>query len=288
MIDKESIKRSFSKAAPTYDASADVQKEAALMLADCIGVFMGNTGRLELTTHEMGSPVLRERVEGLVTTPASPLVLDAGCGTGSMMKEIAGRWPACRFVGADLALPMLQKARENTGNAATVAADCDSLPFRDNAFDMIVSNLAFQWADLNRAFAEAARTLKPGGLVIFSTLGPDTLSEFRAACMEAAAGVEFPLTFHGVDELTGGLDRAGLEPLSAECFPFFKRYDSITSLVRTLKNIGAAPPMRTGAGLSGGVMLRRAERVYRRRSPAPGGTGIIATYDVIFVAARKR
>jgi hypothetical protein len=46
--------------------------------------------------------------------------------------------------------------------------------------------------------------------------------------------------------------------------------------------------MRTGYASSGGVMLRKAERVYRRNSPAPGGTGIIATYDVIFVAARKR
>jgi len=287
MRDRESIKRSFSGAATTYDTSDGVQRETAEKLADCVGVFIGS-GALEFPALEMDSPVLRDRVEGCRPTVEDPLILDAGCGTGSLAAELASRWPAARVIGCDIALPMLEMMRSKLPGAPAVASDCASLPFSGKSFDMVVSNLALQWVDIHDAFAEAGRVLKPGGLLIFSTLGPDTLCEFRECCAQASSGrVEFPMEFRSADELCSALEKAGFEPLSAEARGVFERYADIMDVVRTLKNIGAAPPLRDADGFSGGVMLRRAGRVYSKRFPAPDGAGVIATYETIFVAARK-
>ncbi|MFQ5735290.1 MAG: methyltransferase domain-containing protein [Thermodesulfobacteriota bacterium] len=285
-MDRQKIKRSFSKAAPTYDASAEVQKDAAARLAGCVGVFMDDG--MEFSTHEMNTPVFRQRVQGCVLPAPRPLILDAGCGTGNLMAEVGGRWPHARLVGCDIATPMLEKAKERLADAALAASDCAALPFGDGVFDMVVSNLAFQWVDIYEAFSEAHRTLKPGGLLVFSTLGPDTLSELRTSCSEAAPGVEFPLELRSIDEMESKLEECGLEPLSVDVHPVFKRYAGVLELVRKLKDIGAAPAAPGAGGFSGAVMLRRAGGAYARRFPAPGGAGVIATYEVIFMAARKR
>jgi malonyl-CoA O-methyltransferase len=63
-----------------------------------------------------------------------------------------------------------------------VCADMERLPFADRSFDMIWSNLALNWADTPEAvFAECWRALRPGGVFMFSTAGPDTLMELRDA-----------------------------------------------------------------------------------------------------------
>ena len=65
---------------------------------------------------------------------------------------------------------------------ARVRADAYSLPFRDGAFDLVFSSLMLQWCDdLDAVFAEIARVLRPGGLLLFSTFGPGTLAELREA-----------------------------------------------------------------------------------------------------------
>ena len=118
-------------------------------------------------------------------------------------------------------------------------------------------------------------------------LSPETLREFRECCTDASKAVEFPMEFRSADELYRSLEEAGFEPLSVEPRGVFKRYADIIDIVRTLKNIGAAPPLRGAQGLGGGAMLRRAGRIYAKKYPAPDGAGVIATYETIFVAAKK-
>jgi len=76
----------------------------------------------------------------------------------------------------DLALPMLQYAKPT--NTLLIQADATELPLRQQAVDFIFANLLFPWcADPERLLQECHRVLKPGGLLLFTALGPDTLRE---------------------------------------------------------------------------------------------------------------
>ena len=100
-------------------------------------------------------------------------------------RALKRRYPASLVVAADIAPGMLARAKAQSRwlrRFERVRADAYSLPFRDGAFDLVFSNLMLQWCDdLDAVFAEIARVLKPGGLLLFSTFGPGTLAELREA-----------------------------------------------------------------------------------------------------------
>ncbi len=99
-------------------------------------------------------------------------VLDLGCGTGAML-PLLGAWGVGvgRYTGVDLSPEMLRAA---AGKAAAVAypadfaaASADALPFRDAAFDTVVSASSLHfWARPEAALAEARRVLRPGGRLL--------------------------------------------------------------------------------------------------------------------------
>ncbi|MCM3396203.1 methyltransferase domain-containing protein, partial [Cytobacillus oceanisediminis] len=69
-------------------------------------------------------------------------------------------------------------------------ADFAALPFPGGAFDLIWSNLALHWHSRpDTVFPDWLRVLRVNGLLMFSTLGPDTLRELRAACADAEAAL---------------------------------------------------------------------------------------------------
>jgi len=154
-LQKQAISDSFSKAAAKYDESAFLQKEVASRLL--------------------------ERLELMNIMPES--VLDAGCGTGYCTKLLAKRFPKGKVFGVDIAPGMIVKANKNKGlfdKTKYQVSDIEQLPFASNTFDLVFSNLATHWInDQKTLFIELNRVLKPGGLLIFSTLGTDTLMELK-------------------------------------------------------------------------------------------------------------
>lgn len=147
---------------------------------------------------------MRERLDYIKVSPRR--TLDVGCGVGSDLSALASRYPASQMVGMDFSRNMLLRAagapvgdklakwmpdalrRVLGGKEAWLAqANLDALPFADNTFDMIWSNQALHWhAEPDQVFPEWQRVLAVGGLLMFSTLGPDTLLEVREAWEEAA------------------------------------------------------------------------------------------------------
>ncbi|GIV01248.1 MAG: hypothetical protein KatS3mg015_0078 [Fimbriimonadales bacterium] len=112
---------------------------------------------------------ITERLLTAMPSDESALVLDAGCGRGSMrMKN--------RVVGIDIAPAMLDPTRR------VVRGSCTVLPFRSNAFDGAVSRLVLMLVPYPlQALGEIQRTLKPGAPLAFAVWGPKERNGWRAA-----------------------------------------------------------------------------------------------------------
>lgn len=150
MIDKEKVKKHFSRGAKNYDVNAHLHRR---IIDDLLG-FLPNS------------------------KPQS--IADLGCGTGLLTEEIRKKYPRARIMGVDLAPGMIEAARAKDCATELVEADVESLPFKDHEFDLLVSSSSFQWMDMDKVIREARRVLKPGGQLIFSTFGEGTLAELQA------------------------------------------------------------------------------------------------------------
>lgn len=95
-------------------------------------------------------------------------VLDAGCGTGGLLRRLKGAYPSWRFTGLDFAPLACELARERTGSEI-VAGSILAMPFGSGTFDGVVScDVICQVADPGSAVRELHRCLKPGGLVVLT------------------------------------------------------------------------------------------------------------------------
>ncbi len=274
MTRKEIIKRSFSRAAETYDSCAVIQKEAATLLAKGV---VDALSSLALQAQSNGK-------QGPRQVPNAGRLLDLGCGTGDLLHHLDKR-PGFSFAcGLDLALPMLEIARKKN-RSACVQADIDALPFADSSFDIIASSLAFQWAgDLKAALGEAKRVLKrPRGILALSTLGPKTLGELRASLLNFNR--EVPVNFIDMDSLNLRFNESGFTILKAETRLIVKTYPDIQALLTILKKTGAQPSLNTGSlGLGIRGRLKEAQELYRKNHAAMDGA-IRATYELATIIA---
>jgi malonyl-CoA O-methyltransferase len=164
-IDKRRVRNAFDRAAANYDRVAVLQREVGTRLL--------------------------ERLDYIRLQPY--IIADIGAGTGHLSKTLAQRYKKARVIATDIAPNMLRNARRHAAPLARllrrqsfVCGDAERLPFAAQSVDIIFSNLTLQWcSDLDQVFAEFCRILKPGGLALFSTFGPDTLKELRDSWAEA-------------------------------------------------------------------------------------------------------
>jgi SAM-dependent methyltransferase len=101
--------------------------------------------------------------------PAGPArVLDAGCGTGGLIRRLASRRPDWRWTGIDVAPLACQLARER-GITDVQEASVASLPFADGEFAAVVSaDVLYHLDDDEGALKEMARVLRPGGVMVIN------------------------------------------------------------------------------------------------------------------------
>jgi len=208
---------------------------------------------------------LIERLDWIAFTPEA--VLDLGCGTGHGAIALAARWPEARVIAADASPGMLgQAARHDpAGRCERLCADARALPLPDAAVDLVFCNLMLQWCDdLDAAFAEVARVLRPRGLFTFTTLGPDTLIELRDAWRTAAEG-ERVIPFTDMHDIGDGLVRAGLAEPVLDVVRYTLTYPHLRALMRDLKATGAQNALAGRArGLTGRARLAAVETAYER------------------------
>lgn len=109
----------------------------------------------------------------LAVAPVPLRVLDVGCGTGALLRELSIRLPtALELVGVDPAESMLRVARRRSdGRVRFRSGAAEQLPLGDGYFDLVVSTLSFDhWADQRAGLAELARVLAPDGRLVLVDL----------------------------------------------------------------------------------------------------------------------
>jgi ubiquinone/menaquinone biosynthesis C-methylase UbiE len=104
------------------------------------------------------------------TVAAPQRVLDVGCGTGYLIRVLAGHYPrAQELAGIDAASNMIQAAKSiNDDERLTfVTGVAEQLPYADASMDLVVSSTSFDhWSDQGAGLAECARVLRPGGHLV--------------------------------------------------------------------------------------------------------------------------
>ena len=172
------------------------------------GLETGSQPTVRFHEHDAASPLQREIESRLLESldhwalrhrdEVPQVVVDVACGPARAAHALRARWPRSQVIALDAALPMLHAARDNTRGQFLRAreiprlnADLRALPLADGSVDLLFCNLALQWIDdLTAAFAGFRRVLKPGGMLLVSTFGSETLAELREAF--AAVVARFP------------------------------------------------------------------------------------------------
>ncbi|NUO72121.1 MAG: malonyl-ACP O-methyltransferase BioC [Frateuria sp.] len=213
-LDRARVRRNFARAADTYERHDALQREVQADLLSRLDFYLQPPGR----------------------------VLDVGAGTGRGSALLKKRYPKAQVIAIDLAQPMLHAARRHQGLLRPfqrVCAEATALPLPDRSVDVLYSNLCFQWIDdLAALFAECVRVLKPGGLLAFSSFGPDTLKELRAAwaAVDERSHVSRFLDMHDVGD---AMLNAGLRDPVLDVNRYTLTYSEPRALLKELKGLGA-------------------------------------------------
>lgn len=258
LFDSRHVRHAFGRAAQSYEAHAALQDEVQQRL--------------------------QERLDDITLEPSC--VLDVGSGTSRGTAALRKRYPKARTIAMDLALPMLQAAKKHNSwlrPFARVCGDAQQLPFAEASVDVLHSSLCLQWCgQLDAVFDEFRRVLRPKGMLVFSTFGPETLYELRHAFaqVDATPHVSRFLDMHQIGD---AMLAAGFRDPVLERDTFTLTYPKAIDLMRELRAIGAtnADPQRA-RGLTGKARIERVVEAYESFRD----NGLLpATYEVVYAQA---
>lgn len=271
LFDPSHVRRAFSRSASSYDSAAALQREVGDRLGESLDYYALDPTRAQ-------------------STPS--VVLDVGSGTGRMAAAMQQRWPKARVVALDLAMPMLctlPRARglrrmfDRANAPEPVCADARALPIADASVDVLLSNLCLQWVDdLPAVFTGFRRVLKPGGLLLLSTFGPETLVELREAFASADESPHVS-AFASIAQVGSALVGSGFRDPVLDRDVFVLPHADLASLMRELRTLGATNAMSTRRRtLTGRARFARAAQAYE---PMRRDGALPATWEVIYAHA---
>ncbi|HJW02219.1 MAG TPA: malonyl-ACP O-methyltransferase BioC [Azospira sp.] len=272
-VDRRQVRRAFSRAASGYDEEAFVAREVMGRMAE----------RLDYVKLEPGR------------------IVDLGCGTGTAQALLKQRFPQAQYLGLDNSLPMLSAAQSKLGLASgrlrlpswlggssrtqpqLVAADATALPLPQGSCGLLWSNLLLHWLDDPLpALKEIHRVLEVGGLLMFATLGPDTLKELRAAFGDGYAHTQRFIDMHDWGDMLVG---CGFADPVMDMEMLTLTYPDFDALVRELKATGDTCAMHgRRPGLTGKGVWQEARRAFdakRQEGRAP------VTLEIVYGHAWK-
>ncbi|HUU26674.1 MAG TPA: methyltransferase domain-containing protein [archaeon] len=273
LVNKKILALHFSKSAESYDKLAVLQREIAYQLVD-----WASSGK-EFKAGRLA-------------------VLEIGCGTGFLTGFLSQRLKSKVFVAVDLARGMLNQARiklhESRAGVKLVQADGENLPLPPCSFDLVVSSTAFQWFNsFEKSIAGIHRLLRPGGRLIFATLGRGTFRELKEAYRTAAgqmgiklASARYGLPFIGALEVRDCLIQAGFKGAAVKQYRKFEFFPSSRDFLLSIKKRGANnPDFRPMSLRVERDLLGKMASFYDTRFKVDGH--VYASYEVIFAKGEK-
>ncbi|MBI5700246.1 methyltransferase domain-containing protein [Candidatus Saganbacteria bacterium] len=243
---KKQIKENFSKSSKNYDKISTFQKSLANKLF--------------------------QKTKGIKGTE----ILDLGCGTGYLVRKLANKYINAKIVGIDIAPGMIKEAKNREprrlvsgfpNNIRYLVQDCEELP-KLGAFDLIVSNASLQWMDLKKVSICVEMNLKPNGVFMFNTMGPNNLKELKDAGFRKN---DCP-SISEIKNIFGG----NFKKIRIAKYEVKQKFKDIKALIKYLKDIGANTPT-----MADNPNINRS-RSTLKKSSAPFYT----TFEVIFGAFR--
>lgn len=254
-LDPRAVRRGFDRASASYASAAGVQAEIRSRLL--------------------------ERLDLVKLQPET--VLDLGSASGQSSRALKDRYPKSQVIALDASLPMLSEARRAQGllrRFQRVAADAHRLPIRAQAIDLAFSNLMLAWCgDPDLVFSETARVLRVGGLFMFTSLGPDTLQELRAAFrrIDAHTHVHRFIDMHDTGD---ALMRAGFAEPVMDTERLTVTYPSADRLIDDLRRSGS---LNATVGRRRGLLGRNAWGEVARHLEANRDQGLLrVSVEVVY------
>ncbi|MCX5751500.1 MAG: malonyl-ACP O-methyltransferase BioC [Candidatus Saganbacteria bacterium] len=247
-MDKEKIKKHFSKSAPSYD----------------------RFGRLQ---RWLGLEIIRRIPAGF----RPRRILDVGCGTGWLAYKLAKKFPGSQVVAVDIAPGMIKFARQHRrlSNVFYSCQDAEWLDFKPGSFDLVVSSATLQWTDLKEVSRKIKTALDSKGIFLFTTFGPKTLIELKEIFKKGkkASSVH---EFAGVKEVLQTLKSVGFKKVSLTRQIVKKDYRNVSTLMDSLKGLGALSAKETSDSSlgRGKELLRIIEKSEEQKS-------FLVTYEVL-------
>jgi len=210
---KAAVARNFDRAAKSYDGSA--------MLHNIVG------------------ERLFERLDLVKIAPE--LILDLGSGTGHFARQLQKRYKKKKVLGLDLSKEMslfANKQRKWLSRERYACADAEALPLADNSVDLVFSNLMIQWLhNPDQLFREVQRILVPGGLLMFTSFGPDTLKEMRQSWYQVDKNVHVN-RFIDMHDIGDSLTNSGFAGTVMDNEAITMTYEKLSDLHSDLRGMG--------------------------------------------------
>lgn len=221
-------------------------------------------------------------------------IADIGCATGRALSELQQTYPKAQIIGLDWSTKMLAQAAIYSTrysiatrlrhylrrqHIALVQADWSCLPLARGSIDLLWSNLALQWTQFpHQAIAEWAQVVAPNGLLMFSTLGPDSLKELRQAFAHTDTQAH-TLRFTDMHDLGDMLVNSGLANPVMDAEYLTVTYATPEKLLDDIRRFGVYPQHQQ-KGLKGRQWYRR---LYQALDAQRNEAGLIPlTFELIY------
>ncbi|MDR2417050.1 MAG: methyltransferase domain-containing protein [Holosporales bacterium] len=238
-----SVSLKFDRAVSTYDTWSDIQVLAAQKVFE----------RLPVYRHAQ--------------------ILEIGCGTGQLSRRLLHQYRSSRILLVDIAPNMVAHCAQKLGHHQNVSFEVmDAELIRVvHFFDLIISSMTVHWfSHISETLQHLKEALRPGGSLVFCTLGPSSLHEWREAGLECNVDLgvrDFP---------SRELFEENLPGINLQTHTLYQRYDSSWHFLRMLKNIGGTAA-REGHRPVSAAHLKEAMHILDRKHP----DGTFITYELL-------